>query len=101
MSGIFNTPPSKDSSKESDSNGVAGVAKAGTSTLGNTVSGLTNTVGGVVGGAGRGLGETVSGITGGAGKPLGDGIGNAATAVEGGGQGVAKSSRDAGEWKTN
>lgn len=97
MSGLLNNS----SSKDSENSGVAGVAKAGTSALGNTVSGLTNTVGGVVGGAGRGVGETVTGITGGAGKPLGDGIGNAATAVERGGRDVAKSSRDAGEWKTN
>lgn len=69
--------------------------------LGNTLSGVTNTVGGVVGGASRGLGETVTAVTGDVGKPLGDGVSNVGTSVEGTGQDVAKTARDAGQWKTN
>ncbi|TLS20218.1 uncharacterized protein PpBr36_11507, partial [Pyricularia pennisetigena] len=77
MSGLFDNKDNKDS-------GATGVAKTGTTTLGNTLSGLTNTVGGVVGGASRGVGETVSGVTGGLGKPLGDGVANVGTSVESG-----------------
>lgn len=84
-----------------EDSGVTGVAKTGTGILGNTVSGLTNTVGGIVGGASRGVGETVNGVTGGVGKPVGDGVANVGTSVESAGQDVSKSTRDAGNWKTN
>lgn len=61
---------------------------------------MTNTVGGVVGGASRGVGETVNGVTGQAGKPLGDGVSNIGTSVEGAGQDIGKTTRDAGQWKS-
>ncbi|KAH8776580.1 hypothetical protein F5883DRAFT_545059 [Diaporthe sp. PMI_573] len=99
MSGLLGNDKNKQEGGVAD--GATGVAKTGTGILGNTLSGVTNTVGGVVGGASRGLGETVTGVTGNVGKPLGDGVSNVGTSVEGAGQDVAKSARDAGQWKTN
>ncbi|KAG8169512.1 hypothetical protein KVR01_000257 [Diaporthe batatas] len=97
MSGLLGN----DKNKQEDGLGVTGAAKTGTGILGNTVSGLTNTLGGVVGGASRGVGETVNAVTGDVGKPLGDGVSNVGTSVEGTGQDIAQSARDAGQWKTN
>ena len=34
------------------------------------------------------------------GKPVGDGVTNVGNTVEGAGQGVAQSAKDAGQWKT-
>lgn len=122
MSNLFNNKDQKNNT-DSVTEGATGVAKTGTGSkytitillfstskqeltrestvLGDTLSGVTNTLGGVVGGASRGVGETVSGVTGQAGKPLGDGVANIGTSLEGAGQDVGKSARDAGQWKSN
>ncbi|KAK7742326.1 hypothetical protein SLS53_004471 [Cytospora paraplurivora] len=100
MSGLLGND-NKNQQGSGIADGATGVAKTGTGILGGTLSGVTNTVGGVVGGASRGVGETVNAATGDLGKPLGDGVANVGTSVEGAGNDVAKSARDAGQWKTN
>jgi len=78
--------------------GVQKGAKGITSTAGNLVGGLTNTVGKTVGTLTKGTGDTVNDTTGSKEKP-GEPLSQIGQGVEKGGNKVADTVKDAGNWE--
>ncbi|KAM0693661.1 hypothetical protein Q7P36_006917 [Cladosporium allicinum] len=77
--------------------GAEGIAKSGTSMLGNAVGGITKTAGGIVGTAGRGVGDTINNTTGT--KAVGDGLQGLTGGIENAGNSAGKGAENAGQWK--